>query len=534
MLKFRIARSDLSSHWSTSADGWQAGGSSVLPFRNPALESFAVTDGERTLLVNRERGTVSHATAITNVSPEELRELFEEAVAWPLDHLTLLLSRHEARLEAHAGRWGTAPLYLCERDGVLYGDWDAAALYPYLDAALDPQLAAVFLARFAQPYSRRTVIEGLMWLTTGAHATWSARESLSLHYPPAEPVPRPRPLKAEADAPAIFLGILEASMRRWLDRGPIAGAHLSGGLDSALVVATGARIVDTPLRTYGLLMTREQRDAQQRRRDELIARFELRDTAVMGEDFLPFDGDGARMRTQRVVPWEEIYQEATDRLLLAAREDGVTMMFSGIGGDELCYPHATETTKAADECGVMPSFLTASAIELLRDVPASIDCAPTAAISTSALEGFGASATRNLQFGLWPVSPLATPELVRFCRRLPREWRDDRRIARTALARLGCSTVVTHPPEVDDFSPMFDRCLITARRDFMRSLFAESRLAGLGLVDRDRLLSAYDASCAQAGKEEPEARLPFFATALLELTLRSIDARRPIAPVIAA
>jgi hypothetical protein len=56
-----------------------------------------------------------------------------------------------------------------------------------------------------------------------------------------------------------------------------------------------------------------------------------------------------------------------------------------------------------------------------------------------------------------------------------------------------------------------------AGRGTIEALFRESRLAELGLVDRDRLVSDYAQWC-DSGRADGD--LPFYAAAILEQALR--------------
>jgi asparagine synthase (glutamine-hydrolysing) len=490
MLKLRIHRRDLASTWRRTSAGWTAGESTIIPFRHPALEEVA----------------------------EGCLKLTIREIGEGLEQTTLVIDRGE--LSITAGSWGTAPLYLVERDDVLYGDWDVAEIYPFLGGnPLDEERVAHFLIAFSRDYSRRTLFSGVLQLTERATARWPAG-GLRIEYPNAIPLPRPRRLRPDADVAGAMQEIITESMRRWIDGATWTfGAELSSGLDSGTVAAVAASLLDTPLRTYGLIMPGVEGEGQRARRDEMIAKFGYIDTAFAADENLPLTP------RRRVVPWEEIYYEAIERLIRRAASDGVAVLFNGLGGDELCAQYYDELAEDQQQeliaPEVAPSFLSPRVHDAYRDTILTLDRAPSAPIPSSAFEGFAAGAALYLRNGIWPVAPMSTPELVELCRMLPIEWRENRECHRQLMLRLGCSRNVAYPRATESFSPLFDRAMKSDSRPMLRTLFAESRLADLGYLDRVGLLRAYDDYADGRPVECSDTQL--YAVATIEMALRSIS-----------
>jgi asparagine synthase (glutamine-hydrolysing) len=274
---------------------------------------------------------------------------------------------------------------------------------------------------------------------------------------------------------------------------------------------------------------------QRRRRDEIVGRFGLIDGTLECANHPPFGPGSRRVTSSSVVLWGEFYDEAVGVMLDRARADGVRTIFTGMGGDELCSYQRGELAEAEGEAvapsaghgavagnEMVPSFVTRALSDAALD--SEIDHAPQSLLYTSALESAAAVSALYLEHGVWPVSPLCTPELVEFCRRLPFAWRHRRTIQRRVLASLGCSRVVTHPAphHLEHFGDVMELAMREASAELVRSLFAGSRLADRGLVDRDALLAAYTRLCAGDQRYADE----LLGVAMLELTLRSVEAQR--------
>lgn len=533
MLSFRLHAAGPASRWMPGRSGWVNSSSYIRPFDHPNLEHFCLATGDAAMFVVRERiaGVPSrHTDRISVVSRERFEEELTAARQWPLEQTIVVLRDGAAeRATVYAGAWGTAPLYVTAANEALRASWDPAEIYPLLQA-LDDDLALEFLVRCGTPYAQRTVIKDLLMLTERAVAHWTPAGSprLRIEEPPPVLSAPPRPLKTDADVLGAFGEILTASMARWIDvDGVVAAAELSGGLDSAIVAAVAARRLGRPLRTYGLRMPPPTGEPQAARRQELIDRFAFVDRFLDAAAFPPL-ADGSRAASS-VIPWLEFYTEAFDALAALARKDGATTLLTGIGGDELLYLHRFELTERELELeerdefadpGKLPPFLTPRARERFLDSRFGIARAPQPAAMLSAVQSAGTASPLAMRRGLWPVHPLCTPELVRFCSSLPREWREQRALERRFLAQLGCGPSVTNPEVTESFSGLMDHALRTASRSLLETLFAESRLADAGLIDPARLRREYRRYCAE-GREGGD--VTFWAVAILELTMRSLE-----------
>jgi asparagine synthase (glutamine-hydrolysing) len=463
----------------------------------------------------------------TEVDDHGWRTLIAELADWPLRSVTLQATTDGVTVQS--GPNGCAPLYLVGNRRGLWTHWDPGQLYRRisLDSPLDTPLASLFLAAFDVPYSHRTLIGELHLLTEGCHAAWRAEDGhLEFRYPPAVGVPAEGTLRPGADVVDGVWRCLISTMRRWPDHDAM-GSELSSGLDSALTTAAlVACEQETPVRTYAMALPPPGGDVQAARRAHLVSHFGSLDTALPMAGHEPFVPHGARALGVPVLPWEECYIEAADAMLATAAADGVRVMVTGFGGDELCYPrrggipggpyrHRPPASEA------VPGHLTALAREALQDVPTSADPAPPGVALISAVQVAATSSARYLRHGIWPVLPLAAPEIVRLCARLPRPWLRDRRLSRELLSRVGVGPNVAYAPDTDTFEPVMARGLRQAWPRWLSGLWDDSRLADLGLIDPARFRTDF-AGWAASGAAD--GTVPFYATIQLELTLRSLDA----------
>ncbi len=543
MLTFSVHVDDLVKRWRLSGLTWRAGRSVIAPYRHPALHAEMITTARRSAVIVRElvRGIEmpNRRPTLRCCTEREFDFVISEAKRWPLDFILLTMTHAEdaPALRLTCGRWGTAPIYLYAADKVLRGDWNATKLYPFLrSTALDSGFVAQYLAALDYPYSRRTIFPEIAMLTERATASWSMPFGVpKIRYPSAEGRATARRVKAGTRVVDAMREILTASMRRWLDDdSDHVAVELSGGLDSTAVAAAAASIAPGRVRSYGMIMPGRHGVWQSRRRNAVVRRFRLRDRNFQCVDEPPFNPRSRRIRDDATVPWGEFYDEAVGVLLDFARKDGASLIFTGMGGDELCSYQPGEIAdddQPAAEAGAaergaenFPKFLTAKTLDAFEQRDALIDDAPQSLLDTSALESAAAVSTLYLTHGLWPVSPLVTPELVEFCRRLPFALRHKRSVQRRLLTSygLGRSVAYANPKRLEDFGDVMTFAMHEASVATITPLFDESRLAEQGYVDRSELVKAYRR--ARTGGDAYSDQL--VGATVLELTLRAVEGKR--------
>jgi asparagine synthase (glutamine-hydrolysing) len=539
MFKFHLRSHGLRAPWHAVGNGWEGMGGCISVFRHRALETIALDCGTAAAFIMRERiGGASNESAEVqtvqrSVRPEIYDSLIEEARQWRLHFAIIQIDRRAACVRIEASAWPVAPIYLTDCRGDLVGSWDPLDLYPFVAAAgLDLARAVWFLATLDTSYCHDTLLAGMKCLTAGTSARWQGgKGDLVLSYPDVADAPYPRSLRHDADVLATFRNILDSATRRYFGNHCLSiAAQLSGGLDSAIAAASARRHA-TSVRTYGISVPGATSSLQTLRRAELVERYQFSDTVIDAVETPVLAKEGVRVREHRIVPWEEIYYEAFDRLnALTARRDDIVL--TGFGGNELLPLYWEEHGDAAEERWLaamdLPDALSGRAKQMVRDMRRSLAVAPRSYLQHSTQDAIAGSSAHFMRHGLWPYHLFATPELVKFCHSLPREWRSSRRLMREMFAADGCSRQITQVGTTEDFTELFSISLRElSRMQFERALRAE-RLVALKLVDGEALRSSYRAFCEGRLHEDRADHL--YAAAILELTLETLEKTSDVSP----
>ena len=226
------------------------------------------------------------------------------------------------------------------------------------------------------------------------------------------------------------------------------------------------------------------------------------------------------------LPWDELYYAPFERLYERAAAAGHQVFLTGLGGNDLLAPYWDELP----ECGQreraelegrveLPELLTPRVRAAHFERTAALNDLPRAFVQRSVLDSAAGMAAQTLRRGLWPIDPLITPEVVRYCHALPAELRRDCALMREVLERWGLPSSVSHPGSTELIEGM---CSGAMRRcpEFARLLRAP-RLADLGLVEPGRVDRAFREWSAR--RLPSSAALPLVAIATLEATLDALE-----------
>ena len=148
-----------------------------------------------------------------------------------------LWDARKERLMLARDRFGEKPIYLCEPPGALHFGSEIRSLVrsPGITAQPDPVAVREYLAYRYVP-GPRTLMSGIRKLAPGSYALWQFGRLRELRYwVPPDRRPAGEPLSG--DPVSAFTEKLDQAVKERLP----AGILLSGGIDSAMLVAVAAR-----------------------------------------------------------------------------------------------------------------------------------------------------------------------------------------------------------------------------------------------------------------------------------------------------
>jgi asparagine synthetase B (glutamine-hydrolysing) len=467
MLRFDIRHVDVAGQWQWDwhAQCWRSESSWVDPVRSPALQVEPSLAGGGTKLIVRETR--------------------------PDGDFTELALGPDGTVRLVAGPLGIAPLYVAASDERLIGSWDPADLAPFADpGGLSPVVVARLLTR-RHRYSAETLFARITRLTAGASIEWSRRGGLRLRYPePASHVSQPRRLRSGVDPVAHFGKLMDHNVSG--DYLGTIAVELSGGLDSANVAVSVAHMCHRRALSGGLVMAGRTGHDQDIRRQTIIGRLGLRDVALTAADHLPLAPDGPRTVEHVHYPDTDVYLEAFDALRARLRETGAHVVYTGFGGDEIMSRTPAERLQAPT-LPRLPPWLD----DRTRDALLHVDshCSPITHVALPTLVVFAARHPAYLRAGLWPIAPFTAPQLSRFARSLPVEWRVRKELLRQRLARVGLPTTVTHPRRPESFAATMSLALRRHAPALLTDMLERSVLIAHGFIRR----ATVERLCRRAG-----------------------------------
>lgn len=126
-----------------------------------------------------------------------------------------------------------------------------------------------------------------------------------------------------------------------------------------------------------------------------------------------------------------------------------------------------------------------------------------------------------LRAGIWPVHPLAHPDLVRFGEWLPVNWRRHKRLHRARLEAAGCPRGLLEPKLRENFTPVMRQAL----RAHGLPLIGRMLRDGSPLIERDFIDPDGLASVSQrlaSGGEFRERESELYVVLTVDLALRAL------------
>lgn len=528
MLEFKLSLDGTSAQWAWRAETkkWGNDSSWISPIQHPLLERMAVSDGISTFLVVRERTAQSPVPRTPQdrtmlVTNQTFEEMLKEALEWPLE-FQLIECRPGSGYRIHAGQWGTCPIYISDtKSSGLIGSWSFRNLRPQMGRDRINLLEVVRILSARQRYTHNSIFQGIHQLTERSCAEYS-NEGLTLHYPEDAPHGRPREVRPGVD----IIPVYEEELARAVSLRPYSpsetAVELSGGLDSANVAMTLSDLNSETIMAYALTYGGDIGEQQVRRRQEMIEYGNFRDMQLNALEWPPLHPMGGRAQGDAVDPIEQPYHEAFEKLLEKAAVEGIRTIFTGDGGDELASLRGDEWEQMGKIPGrynplrILPTWFTRMALELVPHIDD--DLAPRSILDEASLLGFASRTPSLVTHGMWPISPLCSPRLIRFAEQLPVEWRDNKRFCRERLRRLEFSDEVVNPTLRENFTHVMWYGLRRYGEALVEQTVEDSILVDLGLADPDQVLT----QSRRLSAEEAEPDTTLFAYLRMELGLRGL------------
>jgi asparagine synthase (glutamine-hydrolysing) len=326
-------------------------------------------------------------------------------------------------------------------------------------------------------------------------------------------------LAKNADPVAMLHQLLQQALRRLAPEAGRVCAELSSGLDSTLVALNVTEHLRSPIVTLGHAVVSQDSEAIAPRRQEAVARLGARDFCIWQEglDEEAFPAPGRRF-------WPYHSLELTDMALVRqAASIGANIVFSGIGGDEMCALQEEERgAEAVARCFGRVVERSTGFLSLLPDgvKQENVPFWPPGLVPQSANDAPNWNAVRYLRRGLWPAHPLALATVQTFAHFLKPEWRRERYLSRDLLRRHGMSEAFLQQKPEEDLSPVYRKVMADER--IFDLFFRDSILAAEGLLDMGKVRAAQETLRQNPHGKNDRASFPLTMAVLLERSLRSL------------
>jgi len=403
------------------------------------------------------------------------------------------------RMKADAVR--SMPVCYCLHKGILYFSYTLVDLLKISHLPIKynlPVLAESLLLKTR--YNNQSILEHIYYLTEREELKWSGESRVHNKLPSS----RVEVAIQEIDDQSVitkFTELLDKTVKRKLSlmRDVKICTELSGGLDSAII--TQALInagVASPLVTFSKILPDVQKINQINRLRafaevfpcelnfiDLADKYPLADLTSIRDIITPFD------------PTLEPYRLGAMTTAEQVREKGCRVLFSGMGGDELLERSAMQDTGFQGQLEaeirqrwVIPNFFTEKVHQAFLAKENIYQSQRVPFFTHSVMRSSQVKNPFFLERGIWPVAVLANSELVNFCRSLPDTFLKRKRIIRMYQQQAGFPEAFYNNITKDSMYLLHRKCL-EANPDFILELFAKSRLAQLGLVDKNQLTEDY-------------------------------------------
>jgi hypothetical protein len=450
----------------------------------------AIGDGGHARLSLKRRQ--AYPTTFCHVSADGLS--FGYGAPTPTESSEFLLGHvtptGELRLRRDA--FGTLPLFYAEFQDKIYVSSDFAWLVAQLPAARISYKAFAEALRHDAPMAS-TFADRISILWPDETLSYT-RHGLAIS------LTKRRDWRVSADTPTASPRSFYEQFEQYLDyfissrlEGQRFAFEVSGGLDSATLPQYFHRKYGIPVAMAALLHTDHQQEAQRLklRQLEQTTRSRLHYQRLNPKTDFPL----SRMVNQaRIWPtyFEKTYLEPTAAYVSQLAGQGIDVLCTGVGGDEL-FGNVTE---APDD------------YRSARSVRYGTLCNNV-----------------YIEQGVWPVSPLVDISLYTVVQGLPVQYRSNKNILRAYHHANRYIADIYNPVRNETFTPFFTECFTSGvYDDLIHHLAGNSYGARQNLVDLPLLLQTYQRTQHQRYPELDSDCFRIYLWVLAEINAQSIGA----------
>ncbi len=446
------------------------------------------------------------------------------------EYLIVFLDTDSPTIKIYRDALCAIPIFYLNGENVFSFSNEFTALFPFLSgrnnqSEIDFWGLAEFLLGLESV--NRTIFNGIKLLTERA-VLIKTNQSLKIKLPRQSFI-KLKKTKKSKNPLNDFKRNLEKILKIYWNKIPSkksVGFEISGGVDSATAPGFYSKLGNQRLFSVNMLLPgKKEKTSQMAKIKDLTDKFRLKNEVFSISSQFPLSSQVKLKKFKPFYHWREIYGEALSGQINLARKRGVRQIFTGMGGDEMFKidPREEDGSQGVKEVAfrrklIFPKFFTNKFKRKFFEGLSAKKSVPVPLVPYSVLDANFSRNNLYVEWGIWPISPLADPELVKFCRSLPGKWRRDKKIMREYQKTNDYPESVYQPSFNENFANFFDESLRKNLRKFLLKLYHRSVLDDLRLVKKDILIADY---LKFSNGKTCDNSLYFYSIAVIEIIFQS-------------